>query len=87
MEFYPGFDIESREKDMEFVYGPDVFGPKPEKRTLEAIRSSLQDPSCTGPEILYSIVMDVGRKQDHTAITGRIHTKIKKKQKKSGQRL
>ena len=43
MEFYPGFDIESREKDMEFVYGPDVFGPKPEKRTLEAIRSSLQD--------------------------------------------
>ena len=64
MEFYPGFDIESREKDMEFVYGPDVFGPKPEKRTLEAIRSSLQDPSCTGPEILYSIVMDVGRKQD-----------------------
>ncbi len=31
MEFYPGFDIESREKDMEFVYGPDVFGPKPEK--------------------------------------------------------
>ena len=22
MEFYPGFDIESREKDMEFVYGP-----------------------------------------------------------------
>ena len=71
MEFYPGFDIESREKDMEFVYGPDVFGPKPEKRTLEAIRSSLQDPSCTGPEILYSIVMDVGRKQDHTAITER----------------
>ena len=26
MEFYPGFDIESREKDMEFVYGPeDVY--------------------------------------------------------------
>ena len=25
MEFYPGFDIESREKDMEFIYGPDVF--------------------------------------------------------------
>ena len=25
MEFYTGFDIESREKDMEFVYGPDVF--------------------------------------------------------------
>lgn len=48
-----------------------MFGPKPEKRTLEAIRSSLQDPSCTGPEILYSIVMDVGRKQDHTAITER----------------
>ena len=43
MEFYPGFDIESREKDMEFVYGPDVFGPKPEKRTLEAIRSSLHE--------------------------------------------
>ena len=64
MEFYPGFDIESREKDMEFVYGPDVFGPKPEKRTLEAIRSSLQDPSCTGCLLYTSIKKSGGGSYD-----------------------
>jgi glucose-6-phosphate isomerase len=41
-----------------------VFGPEAENRRLDDIRQSLLDPACTGPEIVYSIVMDVGKKKD-----------------------
>lgn len=71
MEFYPGFDIQVDEETMDFHYGEDVFGPVPEKRTLEAIRSSLKDKDCKGPEVLYSIVMDVGKKKDLEAMLKR----------------
>ena len=71
MEFYPGFDIDADEAAMDFHYGNGVFGPEPEKRTLEAIRSSLQDPDCSGPEVLYSIVMDVGKEQDRQKMLDR----------------
>lgn len=64
MEFYPGFEIEADEEKMDFRYGEDVFGPEPERRTLEAVRSSLRDPDADGPTVLYSIVMDVGKKKD-----------------------
>jgi len=49
---------------MGFRYGPGVFGPEPEYRSLDAIRSSLRDPHCTGPDPLYAIAMDVGRAED-----------------------
>lgn len=47
--------------DMSFTYEPGVFGPKPEHRSLDAIRNSLRDSQCSGPDPVYSIVMDVGR--------------------------
>lgn len=47
-----------------FVYGEEVFGPEPENRRLDDIRMSLLDPSCEGPEIVYSIAMDVGKRKD-----------------------
>lgn len=55
-----------------FRYGEDVFGPAPENRRLDDIRSSLSDPACTGPEIVYSIAMDVGKKK-HRALLHSLH--------------
>jgi len=60
MAFDPGFDIRPRVDPMAFAYGPGVFGPDPELRSLDAIRPSLLDPSCAGPDPVYAIAMDVG---------------------------
>ena len=49
--------------DMRFEYDADVFGPVAEFRRLDDIRRSLRDPNCQGPDLLYSIVMDVGRRE------------------------
>ena len=70
--FYPGFDIRPSGDGMGFIYGPGVFGPEVEKRSLDAIRPSLMDPSCTGPETVYAIAMDVGKEKDR-AILDRLH--------------
>lgn len=61
MNFYPGFDIQPTTQPMGFIYGPDVFGPEVENRTLDSIRKSLLDPFCPGPDLVYSIAMDVGK--------------------------
>ena len=45
---------------MGFEYGAGVFGPPPELRSLDAIRRSLRDPWCAGPDPVYAIAMDVG---------------------------
>lgn len=47
-----------------FHYAEDCFGPQPEFRYLCDVRKSLRDPKCQGPEILYTIAMDVGKKKD-----------------------
>lgn len=61
--FDPGFEI-SRKEPLGFSYGPSSFGPMPEIRTLDSIRASLREPDCTGPEEVYAIAMDVGRRRD-----------------------
>lgn len=66
-----GFEITADEKTMDFHYGKDVFHPTTEKRRLEDIRSSLSDPTAAGPDILYSIAMDVGEKKDQDSIVKR----------------
>lgn len=66
MKFNPGFEIEVTSDSMNFEYGHGVFGPAPEYRHLDAIRSSLRDPSCSGPNPVYAIAMDVG-KAEHRA--------------------
>ncbi len=70
--FDPGFEIEPTMNPMGFKYGNGVFGPKVENRTLDAIRKSLLDPDCTGPEIVYSIAMDVGKTKDK-AVMEKLH--------------
>ncbi|HEX4156496.1 MAG TPA: glucose-6-phosphate isomerase family protein [Acidobacteriaceae bacterium] len=61
--FDPGVSIALDEASLSFRYGADVFGPEPEMRSLSAIRPSLLDPQSTGPDPVYAICMDVGRKR------------------------
>lgn len=63
MKFNPGFDIQPNAQPMGFKYGHDVFGPEVENRTLDSIRKSLRNPGCDGPDPVYSIAMDVGKKE------------------------
>ncbi|MGQ8335355.1 glucose-6-phosphate isomerase family protein [Sunxiuqinia sp. A32] len=72
MKFNPGFEIKPTINPMGFEYGESVFGPKVENRTLDAIRKSLRDPNCSGPEIVYSIAMDVGKKE-HLRLFEKLH--------------
>lgn len=72
MIFNPGFDIEPTMNPMGFKYGSDVFGPQVENRYLKDIRKSLSDPLCNGPEIVYSIAMDVG-KAKHKELLEQMH--------------
>ena len=52
-------------------YGSDMFGPPPELRRLDAIRASLRDRDCVGPDPVYAIVMDVGRPADRDELAAR----------------
>ena len=72
MQFNPGFDIAPTVKPMGFQYGSVCFGPEVEIRTLDAIRKSLYDPNCTGPEEVYAIAMDVG-KEEHKETLQKLH--------------
>lgn len=72
MQFNPGFDIEPISQPMGFEYGPGVFGPAVEYRRLDDIRKSLRDPNCKGPDIVYAIAMDVGKKE-HRAQLEKLH--------------
>lgn len=60
--FENGLNVFPTKGKLGFEYGDDCFGPIVENRTLESIRKSLADPICDGPEIVYSIAMDVGKK-------------------------
>ena len=63
---HPGFEIRPTEQPMGFAFGPEV-----ELRALNAIRKSLRDPDCEGPDPVYSIAMDVGRSCDREAMLKR----------------
>ena len=70
--FDNGMNVFPTEGKLGFEYGADCFGPEVENRTLDAIRKSLADPTCDGPEIVYSIAMDVG-KHIHKAQLDELH--------------
>ncbi len=72
MNFHPGFDIRYQASPLGFTYGEGVFGPVPELRTLEAIRKSLRDPRCQGPDVVYAIAMDVGKQEHRSALAAQM---------------
>jgi glucose-6-phosphate isomerase len=59
--FDPGLDVRPGQRPLGFAYGAGTSGPEPELRRLDAIRKSLRDPDCAGPDPVYAIVMDVGK--------------------------
>lgn len=67
MKFNTGFNICPTSNPMGFYYSDDCFGPVVENRTLDSIRKSLHNPNCEGPDIVYAIAMDVGKKK-HKAL-------------------
>lgn len=67
----PGFTITLDPETMVFNYGNDSFGPEMEKRHLNDIRKSLEDSKADGPDVLYSIAMDVGKKKDREDLNNR----------------
>ncbi len=64
-------DIIPTTNPLGFQYGETCFGPEPELRTLDAIRPSLKNPNCDGPEIVYAIAMDVGDPADRSDLNHR----------------
>ena len=71
-KFDPKLGVHSGIGDLQFTYDEDVFGPVPEFRRLDDIRRSLRDPECHGPDPVYSIVMDVGRRQHRAELQRRM---------------
>jgi glucose-6-phosphate isomerase, archaeal len=72
MRFESGLAIEFDAKVLRFIYGDNVFGPEPEHRRLDAIRKSLREPGCSGPDPVYSIAMDVGRSEHRAELERRM---------------
>src|ERR1700682_644522 len=70
-KFDPRLGVPSH-ADLTFRYDEGVFGPQPEFRRLDNIRRSLRDPSCDGPDPVYSIVMDVGRREHNNELARRM---------------
>lgn len=71
MKFDPGIGVVPVHEPLGFRYEPGVFGPQAETRSLDAIRLSLRDPACVGPDPVYAIVMDVGREEIRTELEQR----------------
>ena len=71
--FDPGLGIHFDPQGFRFTYDADMFGPpNAEYRRLDAIRASLHDPQCTGPDPVYAIAMDVGRSDDAAELKRRM---------------
>lgn len=66
--FDTGLAIRPLVNPMGFEYGETCFGPAVENRKLDDIRPSLMDPECEGPELVYSIAMDVGKIDQRSAL-------------------
>jgi glucose-6-phosphate isomerase, archaeal len=72
MIFDPGLNIRVNERPLGFNFGPGIFAPAVEHRMLDAIRPSLRDPGCTGPDPVYAIAMDVGKSEHRTELKKRM---------------
>lgn len=64
-----GLNIKFDFNNLEFIFSEEVFHPKvTEKRKLNEVRNSLLNYNSKGPDILYSISMDVGNKKEENIL-------------------
>lgn len=62
--FKKTLDVTLDQETLALNFGEALFYPEEtERRYLKDVRSSLLDPSASGPEVLYNIAMDVGKKE------------------------
>lgn len=61
--FDPQLNVTPTDSPLGWRIGAGCFGPTPELRSLDSIRKSLRDPACVGPDPVYAICMDVGRRE------------------------
>lgn len=59
-----GINMSFDENSGTFVYQDGAFGPTGEQRRKQDIKHILANPSCSGPDVLYTIAMDVGQEED-----------------------
>jgi glucose-6-phosphate isomerase, archaeal len=63
-----GMDLWLDPERLALSFGPGMTHPSEVHRTLDDVRSMLQDPTAQGPKDLYTIYMDIGRTQDLEAL-------------------
>src|SRR5689334_1987384 len=72
-EFDPALGVRFESDRFRFTYNAGVFGPaQSELRKLDEIRNSLRDPQASGPDPVYAIAMDVGRKEHAAELNKRM---------------
>ena len=72
VKFDPGFDISDTAQPLGFKFGETAFGPQPELRSLAALRPALRNPKVDGPDPVYAIVMDIGKRAHHQELRQRM---------------
>ena len=72
MKFDPSMGVIPVCDPLGFRYESGAFGPQPETRSLDAIRPSLRNPKCVGPDPVYAIVMDIGRHEVRAGLEQRM---------------
>src|SRR5438132_618472 len=72
VKFDPGFDISVTSQPLGFKFGQTAFGPRPELRSLTALRPALRNPQVDGPDPVYAIVMDIGNRVHHQDLQQRM---------------
>jgi len=70
--FDAGLNIGVNDSPLGFTYGLGIFGPEVEYRKLDAIRPSLREPDCVGPDPVYAIAMDVGKTEHRQELQDRM---------------
>lgn len=63
-----GMGIELDLDDLSFRFGREMRSVPDERRRLDAVRASLREPECRGPDLLYTIYMDFARQADYPRI-------------------
>jgi glucose-6-phosphate isomerase len=63
-----GLDVALDSEALTLQFGNDMVHPDRERRHLQDVQETLEDPRASGPECLYTIYMDVCRAEDHAAL-------------------